>query len=186
MIATALDRLLDLAVVPGFTSVGYRVRQRNWEEMDLVGAVADRTVMVTGATSGLGLAAAHGFARAGARLHIVARDPHRAEEARASIIERSGNENVHMHLADLSRPGQVRALADTFERHHGLLDILVNNAGVLHPERRAHPGGPGRALGFQARRPSGRRRFVGHRPPGCSVLAPCQTAAAPEKRLQRR
>jgi len=109
--------------------------------MDLVGAVADRTVMVTGATSGLGLAAAHGFARAGARLHIVARDPHRAEEARASIIERSGNENVHMHLADLSRPGQVRALADTFERHHGLLDILVNNAGVLPTERQRTPEG---------------------------------------------
>ena len=97
--------------------------------------------MVTGATSGLGFAAAHGFAGAGARLHIVARDPHRGEKARESIIDRSGNQNVQVHLADLSRPSQVRALADAFELHHGRLDVLVNNAGVLPTERKHTPEG---------------------------------------------
>jgi hypothetical protein len=42
LIATALDRLLDLTVVPGFTSIGYRVRQRSWGKVDFVGTLADR------------------------------------------------------------------------------------------------------------------------------------------------
>jgi dehydrogenase/reductase SDR family member 12 len=61
---TALDRVLDATVVPGYTTVGYRLRRHAWRGTEL-GRMDGRIALVTGATSGLGLATAIGLASLG-------------------------------------------------------------------------------------------------------------------------
>ncbi|MFM8888407.1 MAG: SDR family NAD(P)-dependent oxidoreductase, partial [Solirubrobacterales bacterium] len=82
-IAGALDRLLDLAVVPGFSSIGYEVRRRafGWKPPEVSG----RTVMVTGANAGLGRATSLMLAEGGARVVMVCRDREKGEEARKAV-----------------------------------------------------------------------------------------------------
>jgi NAD(P)-dependent dehydrogenase (short-subunit alcohol dehydrogenase family) len=92
-----------------------------------------RTFVVTGANSGIGLAAARELARAGARVVLAVRDTAKGEQAAASI---DGETEVRrLDLADLS---SVRAFADDWQ---GDLDVLVNNAGVMAvPEQRTQDG----------------------------------------------
>ena len=88
-------------------------------------------MLVTGATSGLGLAAAEGFARLGARVWLLARDRLRGAQARATVVDRSGGAEVHVGICDLSDLGSVREFAASFRAQTPRLDVLVNNAGVL-------------------------------------------------------
>ena len=94
-----------------------------------------RTCLVTGATSGIGLATAHGLAALGAHVVIVGRDRERAEHARKTIAERSGNPRVDVLLADLSSLAGIRGLADDFRANHPKLHVLVNNAGTIELKR---------------------------------------------------
>lgn len=93
--------------------------------------LSGRTVLVTGATSGLGLASAVAFAGAGARVLMTARDP---ERGRAALERVSGQaELVDLDLADL---GSVRdAAADVRKRTGDRLHVLMNNAGVMATPR---------------------------------------------------
>jgi dehydrogenase/reductase SDR family member 12 len=134
MLTSALDAVLDRTVVVGYTSVGYRLRQRWWNPDDLR-SMKGQVVLVTGATSGLGLAAAEGFARLGARVWLLARDPQRGEQARATVAELSGGAEVHVGLCDLSDLASVREFAASFRSQTPRLDVLVNNAGVLANQR---------------------------------------------------
>jgi NAD(P)-dependent dehydrogenase (short-subunit alcohol dehydrogenase family) len=93
-----------------------------WTTADLP-AQAGRTVVVTGANSGLGLATARELARAGARVVLAVRDVARGEQAAATI---EGTTEVRaLDLADLD---SVRAFAAGWT---GNLDVLVNNAGIM-------------------------------------------------------
>ena len=96
-----------------------------------------KTVLVTGATSGLGLAAAEGFARLGARVRLLARSEERGERARAAVVEATGNRDVRVYLCDVSDLRDVRAFAARFTADEPRLDVLVNNAGVLPPSGRS-------------------------------------------------
>jgi NAD(P)-dependent dehydrogenase (short-subunit alcohol dehydrogenase family) len=84
-----------------------------------------RTVVVTGANSGIGLAAARELGQAGARVVLAVRDPARGETAAASI---PGEPEVRQ--LDLSDLASVRSFAEAWD---GDLDVLVNNAGVMAP-----------------------------------------------------
>ncbi len=88
-------------------------------------------VLVTGATSGLGLATAIGVARRGATVRFTARSRDRALQAKAAITDAAPGSDVDFLLADMSRLDDVRALADQFIAHHDHLDVLVHNAGAL-------------------------------------------------------
>lgn len=87
--------------------------------------------MITGATSGIGKAAAVALARLGADLVLVARDPARAEETVRDIAAAAGSRRVEVMLADLSSQEQVRRLADEFLAGGRPLHVLLNNAGVI-------------------------------------------------------
>lgn len=139
-LSSALDTALDLTVVGGYTTVGYQVRRRLWDRSELP-RLDGKTVLVTGATSGIGLAAAQGMARLGATVWLVARDQSRGEAARDQIIESTGNGNVHVGLCDLSSIGSVRAFCARLSSELGRLDVLVNNAGVLTSGRRTSVDG---------------------------------------------
>ncbi|MBS1870247.1 MAG: SDR family NAD(P)-dependent oxidoreductase [Actinobacteria bacterium] len=93
------------------------------------------TVLVTGATSGLGLAAAEAFARLGASVRLLARSESRGERARAAVVAATGNRDVGVCVCDVSDLRDVRAFAMRFAAEEPRLDVLVNNAGVLPAER---------------------------------------------------
>jgi retinol dehydrogenase-14 len=92
-------------------------------------AMAGRTCLVTGATSGIGKATATGLARLGADLVLVARDPARGQATVAEIQAATGNPRVEVLLADLSSQASVRRAAEELRRGHDRLHVLVNNAG---------------------------------------------------------
>jgi len=69
MIQPVLDTILDRTVLVGYTRPGYRIRRHSWDNAELPRMTA-KTVLVTGATSGLGLASAHAFARLGASVRL--------------------------------------------------------------------------------------------------------------------
>ena len=85
--------------------------------------------LVTGSSTGIGKATALGLAKAGAHVVLVARDSKRGEDAKADIIQQSGNENVELLLADLSTQAGVRALAADYLSRHDQLHVLINNVG---------------------------------------------------------
>ncbi|MEU4291430.1 SDR family oxidoreductase [Kribbella sp. NPDC026596] len=93
----------------------------------LEGPMAGRTVVVTGATGGIGRATALGLAALGARVAITGRDPERAETAAGEIRAAGGQADVFM--ADLSSQAEVRRLADELLRDLPRIDVLVNNVG---------------------------------------------------------
>lgn len=92
------------------------------------GTMIGRTVVVTGATSGIGRATAVGLARMGARVAITGRDRRRAEDA-AGEIRAAGGGGVDVFVADLSSQAQVRRLAGEVLRCLPRIDVLVNNVG---------------------------------------------------------
>lgn len=85
---------------------------------------SDRTVLVTGGNSGLGLAAAAALARAGARVLVGARS---AERGRAALERVPGGEVVELDLADLDSVRRAAAVV----RDRGPLHVLMNNAGIM-------------------------------------------------------
>jgi NAD(P)-dependent dehydrogenase (short-subunit alcohol dehydrogenase family) len=91
--------------------------------------VAGRTCLVTGANSGIGLEAARGLAKAGARVIMGCRDFARGSDARRHIEESIGRP-IELAVFDQSSQAQVRAFAERFARENERLDVLVNNAGT--------------------------------------------------------
>jgi NAD(P)-dependent dehydrogenase (short-subunit alcohol dehydrogenase family) len=92
---------------------------------------ADRqTILITGATDGLGRGLATELAATGARLLIHGRDEERGRETIAAIAGKTANNDLHLLLADLASLEEVRGLAERVTAEHGRLDVLVNNAGI--------------------------------------------------------
>ncbi len=128
-----IDTILDRSLL-GYTSVGYRIREHAWEPRELP-RMDGQVVLITGATSGIGQAAAEGFAMLGASVKLLVRDQRRGERSRTEIVARSGNEDIQIELCDLSELAAVRKFAERFNAQTPRLDVLVNNAGVLTSER---------------------------------------------------
>src|SRR5215467_8014690 len=106
--------------------------QQKWTAADLP-AMTGRTVVVTGASSGLGLITARALARAGARVVLAVRDETRGRNAASTM---PGTTDVRS--LDLSSQASVRAFAAAWT---GPLDILINNAGIMQvPQTRTGDG----------------------------------------------
>ena len=103
-----------------------------WTAEDLP-SMAGKTLIVTGATSGLGLITARELARVGARVVLAVRD---TEKGRRVLADMTGD--VQVQQLDVSDLGSVRAFA---ARWSGRLDVLINNAGVMDvPLTRSNDG----------------------------------------------
>jgi NAD(P)-dependent dehydrogenase (short-subunit alcohol dehydrogenase family) len=98
-----------------------------FKDRSLSGAIGGKVVLITGASSGIGKAAALKSAAAGATVLLVARTPEKLEETRAEIDEAGGS--AHIHRCDLSDIEDVERMATEVLEEHGRVDVLVNNAG---------------------------------------------------------
>jgi len=95
----------------------------------------EATVLVTGATDGLGKRVALELAQRGATVLVHGRSRERCEAVLEEVRRGTGSEGAHYYLADLSSLGAVRGLAEQIQSEHDRLDGLVNNAGVIARER---------------------------------------------------
>ncbi len=141
------DAALEATVAGSFTRIGFRARRRlyGWRPLADIAAesgFAGSRVVITGATSGIGAAAAARLASLGAELHIVGRDPQRTETAARQLAGTGDTPaSVTPHVADLRDLCAVAAFCDTFSRDHSRLDVLIHNAGALVHDYSAAPGG---------------------------------------------
>jgi len=95
-----------------------------------------KTILVTGATAGIGRAASFALARMGAHMVLVGRDRQKAESTVAQIKAQTGNGQVEYLLADMSVQAEVRRLAEEVRSRYPRLDVLLNNAGgVFNPRQ---------------------------------------------------
>jgi NAD(P)-dependent dehydrogenase (short-subunit alcohol dehydrogenase family) len=95
----------------------------------------EATVLVTGATDGLGRRLARELAAKGATVLVHGRNPERLEATLEEVRSQTGSEKLGSYLADLSSLGEVRGLAERILSEHDRLDVLVNNAGIISRER---------------------------------------------------
>lgn len=100
-----------------------------------MGNLNGKTILVTGATSGIGLEAAVVFALQGARLVLIGRDPERTAKALAQVKARGASELVDSFLCDFSSQKQIRALAPQVLAKYPRIDVLLNNAGLVNDKR---------------------------------------------------
>ncbi|HEX7460476.1 MAG TPA: SDR family NAD(P)-dependent oxidoreductase, partial [Acidimicrobiales bacterium] len=133
VVAGAVDKFLEATVIGSFSSLGPALRSwtAGWTPPPSLGG---RTVLVTGATSGLGLATAVGAARLGARVVLTARGHEGAERALVRVRHEVPGADLSYLLADMGEFEQVGALAEEFLAAHDRLDVLVHNAGALTKE----------------------------------------------------
>ena len=122
--------LADLAIdgIRTLHSLGKRIPGAGGLLADsLAGAVKRRTVLITGASSGIGEATALKVGAAGGHVLLVARTKSKLEEVAVQIEQLGGTANVHP--CDLTDVDDIDRMADEVLRQHGQVDILVNNAG---------------------------------------------------------
>jgi NAD(P)-dependent dehydrogenase (short-subunit alcohol dehydrogenase family) len=103
--------------------------------------LAEATILVTGATDGLGKRVAFELAAGGATVLLHGRSRKRLEATLEEAREGTGSEKLGFYLADLSSLGEVRTLAERVLTEQDRLDVLVNNAGVIAGERRESEDG---------------------------------------------
>jgi dehydrogenase/reductase SDR family protein 12 len=134
-LTAALDTILDKTVVPGYSSIGPALRKHWWPADPDPQALVGRHVVVTGASSGLGRAAATGLARLGATVHLVGRTADRLHDAAELIRRDVPDADLLEEVCDVSDLDAVRAYAGDLGTRVPVLHAIVHDAGVMPPER---------------------------------------------------
>jgi len=130
----AFDVVADASVVLSYTAIGYNVRRRHFQTLHQ--DMRTKHVVITGANSGIGRAAAESLARLGATMTLVCRNPARGERARDEIIAAAGHTNVTLRICDMSVIADVHRLCDDLLSDGRPIDRLVLNAGMLPDSQR--------------------------------------------------
>ena len=141
-ISTTVSKLLDLAVVPGFSKIGFLIRKKlgGWSEIsdfDLTG----KTVVITGPTSGLGAEVARLLAPTGAKLILVGRNPQKLAAMIAEIGPKCVAGKPKSVIAEMGDLAAVRRACKDIRKLTSHIDVLVHNAGALLNSREVSPEG---------------------------------------------
>lgn len=133
----ALDTAMDRSLVLGYTSIGLRIRRAlpGWPADPRPGALAGKDVLVTGASSGLGIATVEGLAALGATVHLVVRDEAKGGRVRDEIAARQPGARLRVWRCDVGDLDDVRRFAAEVGSELPSIRAVVHNAGVMPPER---------------------------------------------------
>jgi dehydrogenase/reductase SDR family protein 12 len=138
-VASLLAPLVDPIVPLSFGAPGFAIHSLGFDPQDLAVDLSSRRMVVTGATSGLGFAAARELAARGAELELLCRDARRGEDAARSISKSTGSMRISVVVSDLASLESVAAAAKELRRRP--IDVLIHNAGLLPSERIETPDG---------------------------------------------
>ncbi len=133
---SASNARADRWILPGmarFARRGYRLGRRHWNPMSAW--MGDKHVVITGASSGLGLATARALAERGTSLTLVIRNEAKAAALVNELQRETGNTAIFVEIADLSLMAEVQRLTERLTRNGRPIDVLVNNAGALFNPR---------------------------------------------------
>jgi NAD(P)-dependent dehydrogenase (short-subunit alcohol dehydrogenase family) len=100
-----------------------------------------KTIVATGATSGIGEVAVLALAELGARIVFIARDEARAKATMQKLEAKAPGLDHRLHLADLSSVAETRKVGEAIAASEQRIDVLINNAGALFSHRRVTPEG---------------------------------------------
>ncbi|WP_411023168.1 SDR family NAD(P)-dependent oxidoreductase, partial [Salmonella sp. s51228] len=92
--------------------------------------LSSKTVIITGANSGIGLTTSIDIARRGARVILACRNEYKGMEAQNIVRAASKNDNVYFKQLDLSSLASIRSFSETILQEEDKIHILINNAGV--------------------------------------------------------
>jgi len=120
-----------------YTRGGFLSAAKNFKANDLDIDCSSKQFIITGSNSGIGKQTAFEVAKRGGTVHLVCRNPTAAEATKKEIMESTKNENIHVHILDLSKPADVHSFALKFteENSERGLHVLVNNAGCMINKR---------------------------------------------------
>ena len=119
--------MIEKLSIAGFTNLGFAWHSKDFDQIDV--DMSGKTVVITGATGGIGRAAARALGRMGSKVILVSRTQQKLDDVAASL-----DTEARTIEADLSLMAEVRKVASLLEEEDRI-DVLVNNVGVLLPER---------------------------------------------------
>lgn len=130
--ASVLSNVLDKAVVPGFSRIGFAIRSRlnHWQELSSF-SLEGKTVVITGPTSGLGLATARQLAQLGANLVLIARNAEKCSQVIEELKPLCSGKPPIFVQADMANLEQVRKACEEIATRCTKIDVLIHNAGAL-------------------------------------------------------
>ena len=140
--AAVIDDLLEITVVGSFSRIGYELRRRLFDwTVPPQGALAGRTVLLTGVTSGLGREAAGQLAKLGARLILAGRNEAKVRSVRDELVRTHRDDRFPMVVVDMASLASVREAVDRVLGTEPRLDAVIDNAGAIFPTRQVTADG---------------------------------------------